>query len=396
MTYKILHQKNGKIEEYIIHTKNLDEEILPENIIEIKKQSFSFSNLNFNFKSSIKDKELKLVFYELSLMLESNILFDEALDILIKSQKNMLIKEFLQTLQNTFFNSIDVLTSLKQFKMNPLVKSFFKITQDSGNIVQNIKALSILISEEYEIKKEFTKSMIYPFILFFTFFFSLLGIFKFVVPKFEFIFSKNSLELSYATKSLLFVKYVFENYLIGISVITVLTVLALTYLYKNNDKISYKVDKILFENLFLISTLYRLKNLYRYFTVVSLLLDSKYEINETISRAKVLIENKYLLDRITKIENLLKSGKSIHLAFTQVNMFDDITLSLIRTGEITNSLETTIKEIKNIHKKRFDEKLEIFSQMIEPIFFIIIMSLIIWIILAIFVPLWSMGDMLKV
>ena len=259
-----------------------------------------------------------------------------------------------------------------------------------------MNSLNKLITDEYEIKKDFIKSMIYPMILFFTFFTSLLGIFKFVVPKFEFMFTQNSFELPLATKSLFFVKNIYDNYFFVILFSICFVSILLIFLYKNNFKIRYKLDKILIHNIYFISSMYRLKNLYLYFTVVDLLLSSKYEINESISRAKVLINNNYLLDRITQIENLLKSGKSIHLAFTYVNLFDDMTLNLIRTGELTNSLDITIKEIKNIYKKRFDEKLKLFSQMIEPIFFIIIMSLIVWLVLAIFVPIWSMGDMLKV
>lgn len=394
MKYKITYQKNSKVESKVIETNNLDEEILPENIIEIKRENFSLSNL---FKTrKIKDKDLKMIFYELSLMLDAKILFDDALEILIKTQKNSLILEFLGTLQSSFYNSIDIRESLNNYKINPLIKSFFKITQDSGNIIENMKSLSKLISDDYEIRREFIKSMIYPIILFVTFFISLLGIFKFVVPKFEYMFSQGSVELPFATKLLFFVKDLYDNYLLLIMVFICFFIFISGFLYKNSFRIKYQIDKVLAKKIYFISSMYKLKTLYLYFTVVDLLLDSKYEVNESISRAKVLINNQYLLDRITQIENLLKSGKNIHFAFTHVNLFDDITLNLIRTGELTNSLGTTIKEIKNIYKKRFDEKLELFSQMIEPIFFIIIMSLIVWIILAIFVPIWSMGDMLKV
>lgn len=216
MKYKIIYQKNDKIESKIIKTNNLEDEILPENIIEIKREKLSFLNL---FESKrIKDKDLKMIFYEFSLMLDSKILFDDALEILIKSQKNSLIKEFLETIQSSFYNSIDIVKSLKKYKINPLVKSFFKITQDSGNTIENMKSLSKLISDEYEIRREFIKSMIYPMILFFTFFFSLLGIFKFVVPKFEFMFSQGTLELPLATKILFFVKDIYDHYLLIICI----------------------------------------------------------------------------------------------------------------------------------------------------------------------------------
>jgi general secretion pathway protein F len=395
MKYKILYQKDDKIKCKTVKTDNLDKEILPENIIEIKKIGFDL-NYDIEIFNTVKDKDLKNIFYELSLMLESKILLNDALDILIKTQKKKILKDFLLTLQNSFSKSIDIYKSLERFKINPLVKSFFKITQDSGNISLNIKSLSFIISEDYEVKREFIKSMTYPFVLLITLFSSFLGIFKFVVPKFEFMFKQNPQELPIATKVLLFVKDIFDNYLFFISLSFFIILLISIYLYKNQQRIRYFLDKVLATKIPVISTIYRLKVFYTYFIVIEILLLSKYEFSECLSKAKVLINNNYLLDRITQIENLLKNGKSIYFAFKQVELFDDISLSLIRTGELTNSLDVTIKEIKKIYKKRFDDKLKLFIQLIEPIFFLIIMSLIVWIILAIFVPIWNIGDMLKV
>ncbi len=395
MKYKIKYQEKGEIKSISIETNNLESEILPKNIIDIKKSS-SFFNSQIKLFNHIKDKDLKNIFYELSLMLQSNILLDEALGILIKNQKKKLLKEFLQTIQNSYINSVDIYKSLNKFKINSLVKSFFQLTQDSGNSIENIKSLSIIINEDYEIKREFIKSMIYPIILFVTFFFSLLGIFKFVVPKFEFMFKQSSMDLPLATSVLFFVKDLFENYLYLLFGIVFIISFLIIYSYKNIEKFRYFLDFILAKKIPFISTIYRLKVFYSYFVVVDILLTSKYEFNESISKAKVLLNNKYLLVRITQIENLLKNGKTIHFAFAQVKLFDDITLNLIRTGEVTNSLDITISKIKKIYKKRFDEKLKLFSQMIEPIFFLIITSLIVWIILAIFVPIWNMGDMLKI
>ncbi len=399
MKYKIIYQEDEIIKSRIIEAKSLEDIILPENIIEIKKELFSikvdfFSD--FLGKKYINEKELISLFYELSLMLDSKILLDEALDILIKNKKDKKVLDFLETLKNSFSKSLDIEKSLKNFKINPLIKSYFKITQESGNVASNIKSLSLMLSDNYEIKKEFKKAMSYPLVLIITFFFSLIGIFKVVVPKFEFMFTNNKMELPFATKILFVTKDLFENYLLFLIGSLLTFILFLIFIYNNSEKLRYKIDEILVKRVFLISDLYKYKNFYTYFVVLDILVKSKYEFHESLVKAKILLNNNYLLDKITQIENLLKSGKSISSAFASTKIFDDISISLLNTGEITNSLDITICEIKNIYKKRFDEKLKLFALLIEPMFLVIIMALIIWIILAVFVPLWSMGDMLKV
>lgn len=392
MKYKIIYQQNGKIRTKIVITNSLEEEILPSNIISIKKDFLSF---DFEISKKISERDLKNIFYELNLMLNSKILLDEAFDILIKKEKNRNKKEFLKTLQNSFICSDDMYKSLEKYNISNVVKAFLKITKDRGNPILNINSLSKIIADNYEIKKELLKALTYPIILLLTFFISLIGIYKVVVPNFKSIFLHSDIPLSSATKLLFWTKDVFDDYLFFISSIFFLILVVLIFLYKKNSYFRYKLDKIFVKNIFILSSLYRMKNLYIFFLVIETLLKSKYEFLDAVSKAKVLLNNKYLFDRITQIENLLKSGKSISFAFESSKLFDDVTLSLLKIAEVSNSTQSVVCEIKNIYKKRFDDKIKFFSLLIEPLFFIIIMVLIVWIILAIFVPLWSMHDMLR-
>lgn len=389
--YKVTYQENGILKSLILQSDDIKNEELPQNIIEIK----SSFNLTLNFRKTISDEKIKNILYELSLMLNSKILLNEAFDILIKNEKKEEIKSFLKSLKNSLINSTNINENLKDFKINSLIKSIFEIIQQSGNPKENINFLSNIINENIETKKEFKKVMIYPSILFITFFLALIGIFEFVVPNFESIFKSFSSKLPIATQILLSTKELFDNHL-GLILFTLFLINLIFYLlFKYEKKFKKLIDFLLVEKLSIISHLYRYKNLFIFFVLVEILMKSSYDFLSSFSKAKVSIKNQYLLDKITQIENLLKSGKTIRFAFESANLFDDIVLNLINSGEVSNQVIEVIGEIKKIYKKRFDEKLKVFSLLIEPLFFIIIMALIVWIILAIFVPLWSMSDMLK-
>jgi len=101
------------------------------------------------------------------------------------------------------------------------------------------------------------------------------------------------------------------------------------------------------------------------------------------------------LDKISIIDGLLENGKSIKISFCESKIFDDIVLNLINTGEVSNSLPLVISEIKMIYKNRFDEKISFLISLIQPVFLIFIMILILWIVIAIFVPIWDMGNIIK-
>ncbi|WP_417328200.1 type II secretion system F family protein [Halarcobacter sp.] len=395
MKYKVKYQEKGKIKTLLLtEDEYLEENSLPLNIISIKK-TIELSNL-FSSKKRVSKRALINILNELNLMLEANILFDDAFEILIDSNKDKTIKDFLLKLKYSFSNHLDLEQSLKEFKVDSFVISLFKIIQNSGEPKRHIKTLYEILKEEDEVKKQIKKVFAYPLILVSSFLFALIGIFNFVVPKFENMFLQNDMKLSFATKSLFLVKNIFENYLLFIVVILSLVLFFIYLIYSKSEKIKFFVHRVIFEKLFIVSKIYKLRMMYRFFYIVNSLLQGRYEFHETIIKSKTLINNKYFLDKITRIDSSLKSGKSIYHSFKKSDIFDELVLNIIRTAEISNSLEKTSYEIRTIYKKRFNEKVEIFSILIEPVFFILIMLLIVWIIMAIFVPLWSIGDILKI
>lgn len=168
-------------------------------------------------------------------------------------------------------------------------------------------------------------------------------------------------------------------------------------LYEQNNKnetIAF-LYKIFINNFFLIKEINLSLQLYKLFLVIEIMQKSNFEFHKCFKSSKVLLENKYLLDKINIIDNLIENGNSINVSFCESKIFDDIVLNLINTGEVSNSLPLVVTEIKMIFKNRFDEKVSFLISVIQPIFLVFILILILWIVLAIFVPIWDMGNIIK-
>ncbi|MCT7587769.1 type II secretion system F family protein [Aliarcobacter butzleri] len=392
--YKIKYQKDEKIEEMILKTSDLTNENLPQNILEIKEQE----SLKINFKRKIKidNKKINLLFYELNLMLQANINFSDALDILIKNKNDKDIVKLLQIIKESFSSGKSIDENLKEFNINHLVISFLKNCQNSGNITLNINALSKLLIENSELKKSFYKAISYPIFLFITFFLSIVTIFTFVIPKFKTIFFQVKDELPLATKILLVFENFFVNYSFYFFCFFSFIIIFIIYFYKQNAKFEYFIDKFMIRKIVLFKDIYLNMQLYKFFLLIDIMLKSNYEFHKAFISSKLLLKNKYLLDKIYIIDNLLQNGKSINNSFSKTKLFDDIVLNLINTGEISNSLVITIDEIKKIYKNRFDDKMSFLISLIQPIFLVTIMGLILWIVLAIFMPIWNMGNMINI
>ncbi|MDX4028546.1 type II secretion system F family protein [Aliarcobacter skirrowii] len=392
--YNITYQKNGEIKNQIVTDIELELIKKEFDILTIKAKKSIFE-IKFKNRVKVPKKELLLIFFELNLMLESNINISDAIDILIKSKKNKKTQKFLQAMNYALSNSMPISEVLDEFVIEDFVKDFLNISQNSSNLARNVDAIYHLLKEQDSIKKSFYKALGYPIFLFFTFLASLFIIFSFVIPSFKSIFQNQIENLPQSTKILLNMEIFFKEYSLIFIIIVSFLILFLIFLYKISKKFEYFLDYIFIKYIPIFSIVLRNLQLYKLFLVVDIMQKSKYEFHKAFLNSKLLVKNKYLLDKIRVIDSLLENGKSICFAFKDVNIFDDIILNLLNTGEVTNSLEIVVPEIKNIYKHRFENSVNLMISIIQPLFLLIIASMILFIVLAIFTPIWEMGSLIK-
>lgn len=392
--YNITYQKNGEIKNQIVTDIELELIKKEFDILTIKPKKSIFE-IKFKNRIKVPKKELLLIFFELNLMLESNINISDAIDILIKSKKNKKTQKFLQAMNYALSNSMPISEVLDEFVIEDFVKDFLNISQNSSNLARNVDAIYHLLKEQDSIKKSFYKALGYPIFLFFTFLASLFIIFSFVIPSFKSIFQNQIENLPQSTKILLNMEIFFKEYSLIFIIIVSFLILFLIFLYKISKKFEYFLDYIFIRYIPIFSIVLRNLQLYKLFLVVDIMQKSKYEFHKAFLNSKLLVKNKYLLDKIRVIDSLLENGKSICFAFKDVNIFDDIILNLLNTGEVTNSLEIVVPEIKKIYKHRFENSVNLMISIIQPLFLLIIASMILFIVLAIFTPIWEMGSLIK-
>lgn len=391
-TYKVLYQKNNEIKTLFLDEKELDN--LPLNTIRIKKR-FSFEVLNF--KSKIKKSSLITLFHQLSIMLNANMLFLDAIDILYKSLQDEKLRYLILAMKKAVKNGEPIYKYLEEFRneIDIEIILFFKLSHQKTPLKTTVNLIHSSLKNKYENKKLIVSKLRYPVIVLITLLVSLSMIFLVVVPKFEYIFVQYNMPLPLSTQILIYCKNFLINYSLFIFLFFILMSKVFKFYYKKRLDFSFKIDMFIFR-LPILGKLLLTYEVYMFFVSLNSLLRAKYDFQESVNNAMVLLKNKYLLDRITKIDSLLRNGSDISSAFQSVDIFDDVALSLIHTGEQSSTLSITINEIVKIYKEKFDKSIKDFSSLIEPLFFIGIMLLILWVILSIFMPIWSMQEVINV
>lgn len=390
-TYKIIYQEKGVLKTKIIQTHNIEDEVLPLNILsqkEIQKKS------KISLKKSVSTNEIVALFNELNIMLQANILFNDAVEILYKNTKNKQLKEVLFSMLHALKNGKKLDIELEKYKsiLGTLPLMFLKIAQENGNLKTIMGSLVWVLKSKQNSKELILNALRYPFILSVSLLFLTLFTFYFIVPKFEHLFLQYESNLPLATQWLLTFKSFLHNYLFYFLAFIGIALLWIIMQYKNSKNFKYQIDRWMILRLPIISKVILYSNFQLFFLSISILLNDKYKFQTAFLNSEILIHNSYLKEKLKVINQQIQSGKPILFAFENSSLFDDLILRLISVGEQSNSLHLTINEVEKIYKKRVEESFKRFATYIEPIFFILISSFIIWLMLAIFMPIWNLSD----
>ena len=385
MKYKIWYQKNNKIV-----SKNIDNlDSLPPNIIKIKPL---YKDKTILFKSNKSD--LIACFYEISMMLDAKLQLADAIDILLQSNNTNVIQEMLLKIEYSLKSGQSISDSLKSMenKIGYLPILFFKLGEKSNKMDIAISALHKILLEEYNIKQKILKALKYPLVLFISIVVSLIIIFLFVVPKFEYIFNQFGSSLPLSTQLLLFIKNSISFYYLELLLFFLIAITLFLYCIK---KYKYLFDKFLIVYIPYFSNFYKKVIFYKLFLSLYFIVSTKNQFQQALLQTQSISKNLYIKEKLKQIVEDIENGINISQAFSNTNLFDTTTIRLLEVAQKTNRLETILKDIKNIYYKQFNKSLDNFITIIEPLLVLFIATIILWIVVAIMSPIWEMGNIIR-
>ena len=395
MKFKIIYQKNKKVCTKILISNDYESlqkmDEFPSNILKIKE----LKSLNFTLMMFQNNKKEVLEFFtQLDIMLNANLTFSESIELLLESHQEQKIQEILKVIEKSISSSLCIEKALSKYEkyLGKTSILFLKLGFENGNIKESIHSLVEILEEDINSSTKLNEVMRYPIILLASLCISIGMIFIYVLPNFEFIFTLLKDDIPFSTYILLTIQEIFEKYKILFFLILVLLTFTILYLIRSYK---YSYDKFILLKIPLFSKMIQSYYFYRLFLSLSIIVKSKYQFQVAIENSKNIINNLYVQNRMQRIIEHIKNGISISEAFRRSELFDSLTMKLLHTADSTNNYEGILTDITIQHKRRFHRSLKNFSSSIEPILIFIISLVVLWLILAIMLPIWNLGAVIN-
>jgi len=128
----------------------------------------------------------------------------------------------------------------------------------------------------------------------------------------------------------------------------------------------------------------------RFARVLALLNQSGISILEAIQIVSQTTDNRVIMKSLAEVRAKVRSGKSIAESMNESGLFQSTIINMVAVGEKSGQLSEMLLKVADVYDDEVDITLDNLSSLIEPILIGFMALLVLFMALAVFLPMWNM------
>lgn len=397
MQFLVQHKQKGRIQTKTYHAKTRSE-------LEATLQSQNLFVLNITPKTSFKEriaqfnppktKEILSAFYELKLGLKAHLPLNLLLENLQNHTKNPLLSAQFAKALFALNSGKSLSLSFKEAGFSDFICSMLEIGQKANRLDSAIEFILIELKNMQKNRKLLTKILLYPAFVICVMICVFLGITLFVLPQFELLFIGINAPLPWISRSLLFMRTIVLDFgLFGL--VTLGGIAFLCYKsYKTSLKFRIAIDRFCLKIPYFGAVLHYYQ-LCQFLLSFFWLYQSKVPLQTTLEIATQHLSNQAIKQQAEGIFDKISRGIPIAQAFSASGILDSLSIQLLCGAQNDAGFLESLEVLLELHQEELATRGETLLVMIEPLMILILGTLVLWLALAIFLPLWELPMQLQ-
>lgn len=391
----VAYDKNGKqVKGYFDAFRRMDVESFLTaqgyKILDIKAKKISKAGEFFTFSNEMKYKDLVFFLTQLSTYIKSGIPLTESL-VMIENQtkdkkKKDLYKRIVYEL-NTGANFSEALA--RQGNVFPkLLINMLKTSELTGNLTESLDDMAAYYKTADSNRKQVISALTYPSVVLVISIAVLTFLLIFIIPKFQSIFDQLGSNLPGITLFLINMSTFLQNNVIKIVLAIFAGIIIIVMLYRHVKKFRYCVQWVAM-HIPVIKDVLIDNEVVMFTKTFSSLIRHDVFITDSIEMLGKITNNEIYKDIIKEAVTNLSAGAGLSPAFENKWAFPRVAYEMLVTGEKTGRLGVMMENVANYYEEEQKNLIQRLKSLIEPVMIIVLAFIVGVILLAIFIPMFS-------
>lgn len=358
---------------------------------DLLKTDFNFSLPIFK---KISDKQKEELYREFSTLIKAGVDFNQALTILTNQQKSKFLKTIYKKINNDVVKGKSLHEAIANYNyFSPYEYHSIKIGEDTRRLSEIFDQLQLFFSRKIKMKRQVISVLAYPIFVLAITLAVLYFMLNFVVPMFSSVFQHFGKDLPKITQFVVDVSNHFNTILI--SVVGVALVAFIGHkLLKNKDTYKRFLAKVLLKIPYL-GNLVKKVYLARFCQSFSLLLSAKAPLITALELTEKMISFHPLKVTLTHAKSDVLKGETLAESLGKHNFFSSKIISLTHIGEQINELDSMFDGLAKQYNDEVDYSTKLMGTILEPVMILLIGSIVGFIMIAMYSPMFNLSKILE-
>lgn len=344
-------------------------------------------------RKRITPKELALFTRQLATMMKAGVPLLQSFDIVGRGHVNPSVSKLLNDIRMDVETGTSLNAAFRKFPMhfNNLYCNLVEAGEAAGILDQLLDRLAVYMEKTEGIKSKIKSALMYPASVLIVAFIVVAVIMTFVVPAFKETFSSFGADLPGPTLLVMAISEVFVAYWWLIFGSVGGAIFFFLQAWKRNEKIQIMLDRLILK-LPIFGVLVQKSVIARWTRTLATMFAAGVPLVEALDSVAGASGNWIYQNATEKIQQEVSSGTSLTTAMTNANVFPSMVLQMCAIGEESGSIDHMLGKAADFYEAEVDDMVAGLSSLMEPIIIVFLGGLIGGIVVAMYLPIFKLGQ----
>ena len=345
--------------------------------------------------AKVKTKDLAVMARQFATMIQSGLSLLRALTILTDQTENKALAKTLRTVRGDVESGQALSVALgKHTKVfPPLMVNMVRAGEVGGFLDAVLLQVAANFEAEVKLRSKIKSAMTYPIVVFVIAILAVIGMLLFIVPVFQKMFADFDSQLPAPTQFLVMLSGAMKVLAPVLFVLFIVFIVVWSRV-KHDIRVRNVVDPIKFK-IPVFGLLFRKVALSRFARNLGTMLASGVPILQALDIVAETTGNVVLERAVREVQDSVRRGESLSRPLEHHAVFPPMVVQMMAVGEDTGALDTLLGKISEFYDQEVEATTESLTALIEPIMIAFLGGTIGSMIIALYMPIFKLMDVVK-
>ncbi len=347
----------------------------------------------FKSEKKITAMDIAMITRQISTMLSAGVPLVTTIELLGRGHEKAKVRELLAIILNDIESGIPLSDSLRPHRQyfDDLYVDLVAAGEHSGSLDAVFDRIATYREKAESLKSKIKKALFYPAAVVIVAIAVTVLLLLFVVPQFEEIFAGFGAELPAFTQVVVNLSRWLQVSWYYFVFAIVLIIWGFRRAHLNSQSFRDRVDELILK-IPAIGNILHKAAMARFARTLATTFSAGVPLIDGLESAAGASGNAVYKKALLKVRQEVMSGMQMNVAMRTTGLFPDMLVQMVMIGEESGGLDDMLNKVANIYEMQVDDAVDGLSSLIEPVMMVVIGTVVGGLIVAMYLPIFQMGN----